>query len=243
MSTPKGATTPEKIALDHVVATSTVRARVDDGHVARLAEVLERCPPILLAADGTLIDGAHRLEAARLRGWTTIPAIRIAASARADVLLAAARANAEHGLPLGRDERRSAVRELLALDPALSDRTLAGACGVARSTVARLREEHIRCSGGAERHLRQGQDSRCYPATPHQSIAALADAIVRLDREITVRALAAKLGVSVGTAHHHRAEVLSRLHRERRWIRAIRRAIARWRLWRHSKTARAAGGQ
>lgn len=133
---PRSASDLQRIAIELVDATSAVLATVDERHVARLAEMLERCPPITVGADGVLVDGAHRLEAARLRGWETIAAIVVPQSSRAEVLLAAVRANSRHGLPLTRAERWAVVAELLLLEKELSDRAIAEACGVARSVAA-----------------------------------------------------------------------------------------------------------
>lgn len=235
---PPLASEPRLVAVDLVDATSVVRDTIDKRHVARLAEVLERCPPIAVAADGALVDGAHRLEAARRRGWETIPAVVLATSSRVELVLAAARANCRHGLPLTRAERQAIVAELLVLQDDLSDRAIAEACGVARSAVAAVRAKVQACSGGRSGHLnsRVGVDGKHYPIGP-RDIGPLAAAIVRLDPTITVRTLASRLGVSTGTAHRHRAEALAHIDRERWLARAIRRMLARWFLWRRRRRA------
>ncbi len=216
-----------------------MRSGIDGAHVKLLGETLERCPPIVVSVDGILVDGAHRLAAARRRGWKAIPAIVMPATSKADLLLAAARHNAAHGLPRSREERPAAVRQLLALDATLSDRMLAEACGVSRDLVATLRRKQDSRSGGASGHLnareRVGRDGRRYPAA-RRDIGRLAEAIVRMEPQVSVRALAGQLGVSSGTAHRHRADALARLRRERWWTRATRRALARWRLRRHGRT-------
>lgn len=238
-SSSSDAPAPQLIEVPRITATSAVRSGIDGAHVKVLAETLERCPPIVVSADGILVDGVHRLAAARRRGWKMIAAIVMPAASEADHLLAAARHNAAHGLPLSKGERRAAVRQLLALDATRSDRVLAEACGVSRNLVATLRRELNQRSGGASGHLnereRVGRDGRRYPSE-RKDVGPLAKAIVRLDPQVSVRALAGRLGVSSGTAHRHRADALARLRRERWWTRAIRRALARWRLWHHGRT-------
>lgn len=59
------------LALSSLEAVSVVRALTDDDHVARLMDVLEDCPPICVTSDGALVDGAHRVAAARKLGWAT----------------------------------------------------------------------------------------------------------------------------------------------------------------------------
>lgn len=223
----------QRVPVDQIVPVSLVRTGIDHDHVARLAEVLEECPPIELGVDGRIVDGVHRVEAARLRGWVAIPAITVPLASRAEILLAAARANSCHGLPLSREERRAAVAELLLLASTLSDRTIAEACGVARSVVASVRATQQPCSGGRCDNLnrRTGSDGKKYPAHP-VTAGPVAAALVRLHPAISVRALASKLQVSVGTAHRLRVETLARVEKERPWNRVFRRLLARLLLWR-----------
>lgn len=203
-----------RVALEEIDATSAVRVALDPEHVERLAAVLRRCPPITLGAANVLIDGAHRVAAARLLGWGEIPALVLPVNTAAEVLFEAARANSRHGLPLTRAERRAAVAQLLATSSSLSDRALARACGVDRSVVARLRAERELCSGGGNsQQTRAGSDAKSYPAA-RKGVERLTDVFVRSDPDITVRALAERLGVSIGTAHKHRARVLARMQGE-----------------------------
>lgn len=86
---------------------------VDGGHVARLAEVFDACPPVTVQVDTLrLIDGRHRLEAAILLGRSQLVA-RLVEAPDDQLFAARVRANAVHGLPLTREERRRAVTDLL----------------------------------------------------------------------------------------------------------------------------------
>jgi ParB-like chromosome segregation protein Spo0J len=181
------------------------------------------------------------LEAARLRGWDTIPAIFVPVTSPAQVLLAAARENRAHGLPLTRGERCAVVKDLLRLGATLSDRALASACGVTRTTVAALRAEGRprsggvnTCSVGESDRPRLGQDNKHYPGASRH-LGRAAESIVRLEPAITVRALAQRLGASVGSAHRYRADTLAHLRDERPWVRFLRRLMARLWLWRRRR--------
>lgn len=214
--------------IDALLDGVPVRRTLDDEHIRRLAEVLEHCPAILVTADGTIVDGRHRLAAARRIGWVRIPAIVLSDGQPGAELLAAMAANSSHGLPLSRRERRAGVRALLELRPDLSNRAVAQECGVARTVVADVRTELAR-SGGRSDHLnaRTGSDGKQYPVDGQRG-RAVVEALVRVDRDLSVRELAELAGVSVGAAHAQRRRVLSQLEDERwlvRWFRLLR---ARW---------------
>lgn len=212
-----------------------VRRGLDDGHVRRLVAVLEHCPPILITEAGEIIDGRHRVEAARRSGWVRVPALILHDEQPAAELLAAMAANASHGLPLSRQERRAGVRAVLHRRPDLSDRAIAQTCGVARSVVAAVRAE-ARGSGGGDDHLnaRTGADGKRY-RTIDWKTRSLLEATVLLHPQRSVRQLAATGSVSIGTAQAHRSRVLTRTQQEgvlKGWGRKL---WARWILWRHDR--------
>lgn len=223
---------PGPVAVSSLTKASLVRSAVDPDHVARLSEVLQDCPPITLTDGGALLDGLHRLEAARSLGWESIPAVIVPVASPVNALLTAAAANSTHGLPLTREERRSAVHQLLRLDLSLSDRRIARACGVSRSVVESARAAVRECSGGRNGHVntRIGADGKRYPGTRRAGLAPVAAAVLRLRPQTTVRELAGLLGVSTGIAHRLHTETRERLRRESRWTRFWHRLIARWRL-------------
>ena len=102
-------------------------------------------PPVTLYADGTLFyvsDGFHRVEAARQAGREAILA-EVREGTRREAILAAAAANATHGLRRTQADKRKAVATLLR-DPEWtkwSDREIGRACAVDHKTVARVRSE------------------------------------------------------------------------------------------------------
>lgn len=114
---------------------------LDDEHVRRLAETEEPLPPIVVhRAMMQVVDGRHRLRAARLRG-----AVRISASfldcAADDVFVEAVRANAAHGLPLSLPDRKAAAARIVRSHPRWSDRTIASVTGLSHKTVGKIRRE------------------------------------------------------------------------------------------------------
>lgn len=224
---------PSYRLIEDLVEGIAVRHRLDAGHVEMLAGVLEHCPPILVTDSGTIVDGRHRLAAARRAGWVRIPTVVLEDDAPGAELLAALAGNASHGLPLTREERRAGVRTVLAVRPELSDRSVAQTCGVARSVVAAVRTE-LYSSGGRDHHLnaRAGRDGKRYPVDPRRG-REIVEAIVRVDPTMGVRSLASLAGVSVGAAHERRRRVLSQVAAERWVIRWLRRLRARWVLRRH----------
>lgn len=219
------------VALADLRRRHRVRRALDAEHIERLSEVLDRCPPIVVRSDGSIIDGEHRVAAARALGLTELFALVLddAPAPGAD-LIRAIEANAAHGLPLSRTERRDAVAAVLAVRPDLSDRAIARTCGVSRGVVATQRAA-ISCSGGSNDHLngRLGGDGKRYGTAP-PGWRAHVEALIRCDPEMTVRALAERTGASVGAVQTRRREILDQLDSEPRILRWWRRLRARWML-------------
>ena len=114
---------------------------MDGAHVRSLAAVADFyvLPPILVQRDGLrVIDGAHRLAAARARGQTFIRA-RVVNCTDEDAYILAVAANTLHGLPLSRADSISSARRILDWHPDWPDRAIASATGLRTYAVARLR--------------------------------------------------------------------------------------------------------
>src|SRR5258708_35208600 len=99
-----------EIGLDSIRPGPSLRiGGLNEDHVAALAEVGEGWPPIIVTEDGMVIDGHHRVAAARLLGWDRIPALVFRGS-RADAYVEAGRSNISHGMPVTLAEPRAPGR-------------------------------------------------------------------------------------------------------------------------------------
>lgn len=115
----------------------------DPAHVQTLEETHEGWPPLkVLRQDGRylLVDGFHRLEAARNLGLETVPAEVLEAPEDGDLWALAFSLNASHGKPLSLNDRRAFAKRLLQDQPSLADREIGRRCGLSGNTVGALRE-------------------------------------------------------------------------------------------------------
>ena len=172
-----------------------------DAHVRLLADVAgdEQLPPILVQEDGwRVIDGAHRLAAARLRGDRSIWA-RFVDCTDAEALVLAMKANAAHGLPLSRADRVAGARRVLAAHPDWSDRALAGITGLSAKTIASLRTTGPALApepGGK----RLGKDGLRRPVSAADGRRRAADYLAA-HPDAPLRQVARETDVSLGTVH------------------------------------------
>jgi hypothetical protein len=194
---------PFELFLDGVRFGRALRQHgVDEGHVRALAELCGSWPPILVwGPDNVVVDGAHRVGAARRLGMRTISAIRFVGTSD-EAFVEAVRRNVTHGLPLTISDRMAATRELLDRHPEWSDRWISGVCALSAKTVARLRRE--RCAEGApeagdpQLQVRLGRDGRTRPVAPGVVRGRIVQALaVHPDRSL--RAIAAEVGASPET--------------------------------------------
>ena len=197
----------------------------DAQHIQLIAQVQAPLPPILVQR-GTMrvIDGMHRLRAARLLGRPTIDAVFFDGE-DADALVAAVRANTGHGLPLTLADRVAAGERIVALLPWRSDRWIAEVTGLAPATVGMIRR---RCPPGqdpanqdpanqdpggahpAGAHpagSRVGRDGRARPVDIARR-RRLAASAIRRHPDASLRVIARMAGISPGTVRDVRQRVL-----------------------------------
>jgi hypothetical protein len=177
-------------------------------HVRLLADTASssQLPPILVQEDGwRVIDGAHRLQAARLRGEHTIRA-RFVDCTDSEALVLAIQANTSHGLPLSKADRVSGARRVLTEHPDWSDRVLADITGLSPNTIGSLRTgpEGAPHPGGK----RLGRDGRRRPVTAGEGRRRAAE-YISAHPDAPLRQVARETDVSLGTVH----DVSSRLRR------------------------------
>lgn len=111
---------------------------LDEDHARMLAECGSPLPPILVQRSLHIIDGAHRVRAAQLRGQIEVDAIVLDDDDRA-AFIRAVSINARHGLPLSLGDRKAAAAQLLHLCPDKSDRAIAELAGLSGKTVGAVR--------------------------------------------------------------------------------------------------------
>src|SRR5947207_233724 len=132
---------------------------VDANHVRTLAEVEEPLPPICVHhASMRIIDGMHRVGAARLNGREDIEVVFFDGSDE-EAFRLAVKANISHGLPLSLAERQAAAGRILRSHPLQSDRSIGATTGLAAKTVAAIR----RRISDAPASARIGRDGRGRP--------------------------------------------------------------------------------
>ncbi|MFE9421339.1 ParB N-terminal domain-containing protein [Kitasatospora sp. NPDC006697] len=195
----------ELIPLDTLRPGDSPRFQpVDEEHVRRLAESEAELPPILVhRVTMRVIDGAHRLSAARRKGAQHITA-EFFDGTEADAYIIGVRANVAHGLPLTLAERKAAARRIVELQPELADRAVARTTGLAASTVGTIRRQ---CASEAARcATRVGQDGRLRPVDGGEG-RRRAVAVIRDSPDASLREIAQAAGVSLGTAHDIRARL------------------------------------
>ncbi len=155
-------------------------------------------PPILVQEDGwRLIDGAHRLEAAKLRGDHTIKA-RFLDCTDSEALVLAMKANTSHGLPLAKAERISGAKQVLTTHPDWSDRAIAGITGLSAKTISTLRS---RSPGALDPGTKRvGRDGRQRPITASDGRRRAAE-YISAHPNAPLRQVAKETEVSLGTVH------------------------------------------
>ncbi|WP_328475830.1 transcriptional regulator [Streptomyces sp. NBC_00377] len=170
---------------------------IDGEHVARLAAVDERLPPILVRrSDLAVVDGRHRLRAARARGEQTIE-VEFFEGSDDDAFLRAVRANVTHGLPLSLKDRRAAAARIITSHPHMSDRAIAKASGLNPKAVAGIRA----CSTAAGQQLnsRLGLDGRTRPLNVAEGRWRAAHMMAQ-NPNASLREVARVAGISPATA-------------------------------------------
>ncbi|MDR6594568.1 ParB/RepB/Spo0J family partition protein [Saccharothrix longispora] len=108
-------------------------------HVKLLAGLDVELPPIVVHhTTMRVVDGMHRLAAAKLRGRKTIE-VTFFRGDEDEAFVEAVRSNVSHGLPLSLADRRAAATRILRLHAQWSDRMIAGMVGLSPKTVGAIR--------------------------------------------------------------------------------------------------------
>ncbi|MCD9878915.1 ParB/RepB/Spo0J family partition protein [Streptomyces guryensis] len=121
-----------------------------------------------------VIDGMHRLEAARIRGERTVRA-RFFEGSEEEAFILAVETNTKHGLPLTLADRKAAALRIVTARPDLSDRAVAAKVGLAHKTVGAIRRSsgeipqlaaRVGRDGRVRSVVRSGRDERAASPLP-----------------------------------------------------------------------------
>lgn len=195
------------LAISSLSVTDSPRfSGESEEHVHVLAEAQAQLPPIIVhRATMRVIDGAHRLQAAKLRGDQEIAA-RFFSGSAADAFVLSVKSNIKHGLPLSLAERMAAAERIIKSHPQWSDRMIASVTGLASRTIAAVR---ARQTGDAVQvTTRIGQDGRIRPVDGARG-RVLASKILSDNPELSLRQVAHAAGISPETVR----DVRNRLRR------------------------------
>ncbi|MGW4820651.1 hypothetical protein ACWEP4_17040 [Streptomyces sp. NPDC004227] len=143
-----------------------------------------------------VVDGMHRLRAAKLRGDTHIEAMLVQGTAEETFVLAV-KLNAGHGLPLSRQDRTAAALRIIESHPHWSDRRIASVTGLSPGSVGSLRSRADVPS--AQLSLRTGRDGRNRPVNGAAGRIA-ASRVIAESPDASLREIASRAGVALATA-------------------------------------------
>jgi ParB-like chromosome segregation protein Spo0J len=171
-------------------------------HVRALADTPDELPPIIVHRPTMrVVDGIHRLRAAKLRNQQDI-AVRFFDGDEADAFVLAVRTNVSHGLPLSLAERKAAANSIVATHPHWSDRLIASVTGLSAKTIGEVR----RHNKVPQPESRVGQDGRVRPINSLEK-RRLASTLMRDDPNLSLRQVAKAAGISPETARAVRARL------------------------------------
>ncbi|WP_346777203.1 ParB N-terminal domain-containing protein [Streptomyces sp. HNM0575] len=200
-----GTTVPavlRRLPLTDVVQPDSPRlSGVDDEHARLLANSDAALPPILVnRRTMRVVDGAHRLMAARLRGQQAIE-VDFCDCDNDEAFVLAVEKNVRHGLPLSRAERTAAAERIIGSYPEWSDRAIAAVAGLSHKTVGTIRRRLTKDSEPVTH--RRGRDGRLRPVDGAAVRARVSGLLV--DRQgASLREIAREAGVSPDTVRNVR---------------------------------------
>jgi ParB-like chromosome segregation protein Spo0J len=195
------------VPIKELVRGDSPRTNGEDiDHVRLLASIEAELPPIVVhKATKQVIDGAHRLRAAELRGQRTVR-VRYFDGTASDAFVLAVELNCAHGLPLSLSDRTSAAGRIVESHPQWSNRKVAEVTGLAANTVGAIRKRSMVHSAQSERRV--GRDGRTRPTDGSEG-RRRAGEYMTAKPDASLREVAMAAGISVSTA----ADVRARLSR------------------------------
>jgi len=177
----------------------------DEGHVRALAEINGDLPPITVdRATLRVVDGMHRLQAAKLRGTETI-AVQYFDGDEPSAFVLSVKLNSAHGLPLTLAERKNAALRITVYHPEWSDRAIAAIVGLSDKTVGAIRRK----AGSSIPQLagRIGRNNEYHPLNPKEGRLRASELFVE-NPTASTREVAKLAGISATTAKDVRNRLL-----------------------------------
>jgi ParB-like chromosome segregation protein Spo0J len=195
---------PELVLVALLLPADSPRQKGENiEHTRMLASMEVKLPPIVVhRSTMRVIDGMHRLGAARMRGDEKIE-VRFFDGSDHEAFVLAVELNIAHGLPLSRADRTRAAERIIASHPTWSDRAVAAAAGLGARTVGNLRQQ---VQAGSEIKARMGRDGRVRPLD-HTEGRVRASEIIRSRPDASLREIARDAGVSPSTARDVRQRI------------------------------------
>lgn len=194
-----------RVAISQLDFGYTVRsAGIDAEHVRVLAESEAPMPPIVVhRGTNRIVDGLHRVQAALLRGDTSVEVEYFDGTER-DAFVFGLKLNSKHGLPLSKSDRLVAAERMVTLHPDWSDRAVAELVGMAPRTVSGVRK---RVGDSLPQFAaRLGKDGRVRPLSAAVG-REIAGRLFAERPDASLREVAREAGISVGTARDVRNRV------------------------------------
>ena len=186
---------------------------VDADHVRTLEEMPDSWPPLKVVrrlGSYLLVDGFHRLEAARNLGLESVQVEVVEVPPDADLHELAYALNVNHGRPLSLADRRAFAERILRGQPHLADREIARRCGLAANTVGAIRgrlEESAQIEQTTERvgqggyvHRPRREEGELPEADPAEAIGDFFTSRERRQQRRVARYLE-RLSVALGDQH------------------------------------------
>nr|CEL17396.1 StaQ [Kibdelosporangium sp. MJ126-NF4] len=174
--------------------------RVDgesDEHIRRISEAGGSDVPIVVHRPTMrVIDGMHRLHAAVRNGWKHIE-VQFFDGSESDAFVLSVRLNNRNGLPLSRMDRMAAATRIVDSHPHWSDQSIAFVAGISDKTVAAIRQRST--SEDPKLKCRIGRDGKRRPLNATEG-RLRASVLIRDNPDLTLREVAKKAEISLGTA-------------------------------------------
>lgn len=176
-------------------------------HTESMINSADMPPIVVFQPTMQVIDGMHRLTAARRRQQDVI-AVRFFNGTAEEAFVLAVAANIAHGLPLTPKDRKAAAARILQMFPDWSDRRIASTSGLSHHTVAVIRREPA-TGQIAQINKRLGRDGRTR-ALPARDARHVGPTPKGADDKALRQEVPATAEDSVGTVHDVRPRLEQR---------------------------------